>query len=561
MRKAVFCLLAAVLTACKAETSLLDALTKPPIDTTGGTGPVTGSATTQQRMVAMDQLQTVVNGLSPANFSGNTAFLVQLMNGMSQFAAAGSSSDGTVWGVFKGGMAVYIVAGASADDSPSENAVSAPSPLRATQPARLAVSPARSTTSSSPRAALEMRTAVFSTSAAAGNVPASEHYHLLNGLGSVFANTDPRVDIAAMLIANGYAVDPQADATLATLRSISGDGVFYLRTHGGMGSVHADVSTADTYALWTATDAMDSTAESGDTTLTGDLKAGRVVYMLFRNDRWNQASSLFPKNRHYGITDKFVQQYMSFSDNSFVYIDACRGGAQPSLIAAFHSKNASLVAGWTDNAVMGGMQLTAKYVFDRLLGANVFVPESPKQRPFDFGELRIDPQFGPGKTYGSTSGKASDGTPVNANLIFDSQGSFEMLAPSIANLTSADLDDELVIAGDFGTDPGAGNRTVTINDGSGEISLAVIDWEPAVIITDLKRTGSGSAGNVVVTVRGHHSNTRQLLAWNGTFHYTMKEVGSLTQTFDLDFQARVDPLDIRVQIAAAPVMPFLQGLH
>ena len=90
--------------------------------------------------------------------------------------------------------------------------------------------------------------------AAGGNVPASERYHLLNGLGSVFSGSDPRSDLASMLNSNGYS-GTQGDATVAALRSISGDGVFYLRTHGGMGSIHADVSTADTYAMWTASEA------------------------------------------------------------------------------------------------------------------------------------------------------------------------------------------------------------------------------------------------------------------------------------------------------------------
>jgi hypothetical protein len=380
----------------------------------------------------------------------------------------------------------------------------------------------------------------------------------LNGLGSVFANTDPRTDIAAMLIANGYAVDPKADATLPMLRSINGDGIFYLRTHGGSGSVNADVSTNDTYALWTATSAMDSTAEQSDATLTADLKAGRVVYMLFRDDRWSQAfPNLFPKERHYGITDKFVQQYMSFADNSFVYIDACRGGSQASLLAAFHAKNASVVAGWTENAVMGGQQQTANYVFDRLLGANVFDAENPKQRPFSFSALLQDPRFGSGKPYGATSFTASDSTVVEALLVFHPQGSgFEMLAPGISNLAADEAHDQLVIGGEFGSDPGQGNRTVTINDGSGEVALAVIDWKPYAITTDLKRTGPGSAGNVVVTVRGHHSNTRQLLAWKGSFHYVLSEVGSLTQAFDLDFQIRIDPLVGRLVIAERPVMTF-----
>ncbi len=364
-----------------------------------------------------------------------------------------------------------------------------------------------------------------------------------------------------MLNSNGY-TGTQSDATVAALRSISGDGVFYLRTHGGMGSIHADASTADTYALWTASEAMDSTAEKADAALTDDLKQGRVVYMLFRNDRLNQAfPSIFEKNRHYGITEDFVQQYMSFSENSFVYLDACRGAAQPTLIAAFHGKGASVVAGWTENAVILQLGPTAKYVFDRLLGANVFVPENPKQRPFEFGELSIDPKFGTGKTYGYTSATASDGTPINANLVFDSQGGgFQMLAPTILNVAADEQDDQLVVSGDFGDNPGSDGK-VTINDGSGEVALAVVEWQADHITTDLKRTGSGSAGNVVVTVRGHHSNTRQLLAWIGTMHYTMHEVGSLTQVFDLDFQARADPLEVRFQIAAHAVHAGSAGLR
>lgn len=542
-------LLATAPVACRQEGPVISGLPDFPIDTTGILGPVTGSSTLQQRMTALDQLQSVVNGLPVGKFAGNTTLLVQTMKAMPQFATAGAAPDGTVWGIFKGGIAVYIVAGGtpgtpSSDVANTVGVRSASIPPRAMAPgfaSRTFAPPPR------PSASLQQ--------AAGGNVPASERYHLLNGLGSVFSGSDPRSDLASMLNSNGYS-GTQGDATVAALRSISGDGVFYLRTHGGMGSIHADVSTADTYALWTASEALDSTAEKADALLTDDLKQGRVVYMLFRNDRWSQAfPSIFEKSRHYGITEDFVEQYMSFSENSFVYLDACRGAAQPTLISAFHGKGASVVAGWTENAVILQLGPTAKYVFDRLLGANVFVPENPKQRPFEFGELLIDPKFGTGKTYGYTSATASDGTPVNASLVFDSQGSgFQMLAPTILNVTADEADDQLFVAGDFGDNPGADGK-VTINDGSGEVALAVVEWKPDHIATDLKRTGPGSAGNVVVTVRGHHSNTRQLLAWSGTMHYTMHEVGSLTQVFDLDFQARADPLEVRLQIAAAPIMP------
>ncbi len=536
------------LAGCAVDRIGIPGLPNIPVDSTT---PVTGTATLQQRMSAMDGLQTIVNSLSSHSFDANTSVLVQAIQSLPQFAAAGSSADGTVWGMFKGGVMLYIVAGGSPNTPTATTAASNVISLGA-----LPRIPARAQ-------ALGWHAGqTFAPAAQAtttGLVPGAAKYHLLNGLGSVFSGSDPRSDIAAMLDANGYS-GTQGDATLPTLRTIAGDGVFYIRTHGGLGLIKSDVSTEPMYALWTATEALDSTAEKGDATLSDDLAQNRVVYMLFRNDRWNQAfPTIFEKTRHYGITEKFVQTYMSFAANAFVYLDACRGAAQPTLLSTFHGKNASVIAGWTDNAVILNMGPTAKYVFDRMLGANTFAPEDPAQRPFEFGELLGDPKFGPGNTYGYTAATASDGTPVNATLIFDKQGGdFSMLAPSILQVASDEADDQLVIAGDFGPDPGTDGK-VTIDDGSGPVALAVVKWTAATIMTDLKRTGAGSAGNVIVTLRGHHSNARQLLAWNGTLHYTMHEVGSLTQTFDLDFQARVDPLDIRFQIAQPPLLPLPPG--
>jgi len=136
-----------------------------------------------------------------------------------------------------------------------------------------------------------------------------------------------------------------------------------------------------------------------------DLTHQRVVYMLFRNDFWSQ-KGLSDPSRHYGITSNFISQYMSFADNSLVYVDAC-DGARDQVRDAFKNKNGSLFVGWNERAEIGVLGKTARYVFDRLLGANKFAPESPEQRPFGYDALKRDPKFVVNKRYGYSEASAT----------------------------------------------------------------------------------------------------------------------------------------------------------
>jgi len=138
---------------------------------------------------------------------------------------------------------------------------------------------------------------------------------------------------------------------------VKGDGIFYIRTHGGKASVHRDNSTFDFYGLWTSSEVLDPLVEEQDSSLVADLLQNRVVYMLFRNDFWNQPGRPFlEKNRHYGITRKFVAEYMSFADHSLVYVDACNGATFPQFRASF--KNASVFVAWDERTTMGAMRDT-----------------------------------------------------------------------------------------------------------------------------------------------------------------------------------------------------------
>ncbi|MEP6491899.1 MAG: hypothetical protein ABJF01_04435 [bacterium] len=497
---------------------------------------VGATTTSQQRMLAMDAVQLLINSLPPASFDANTKLLTEYLKALPQFVDVGSSADGTVWATFKGGQMMFIVDGA-------------PETPKATQAG----------TSSAPTLPPSLLPAAFvatraATAASPGTVPASAHFQLFNALGSYFSGSDPRSDIAAMLTANGY-TGTSEDATLAALRTVSGDGIFYYRAHGGSGTYQSPSGTQTVYALWTASEALDASQEANDQTLTVDLAAHRVVYMLFRDDRWSRGlPKLVEPARHYGITGDFVSRYMSFSANSLIYLDACNSSNHPELYSAF--KNASVVVGWDERALIELLGLSARYVFDRLLGSNTFAPEVPKQRPFEYDALPGDPKFGKPNAFGYSKAPAAGGGTIEAELhLKQIGGDFGILAPSISSLGLNGLTDELYVFGYFGADPGPDGK-LTINDGTGEVALAVASWTPTKITTVLPRKGTGSAGNVVVSVRGHKSNARQIVAWQGTLVYTESELGTLNQRFEMDVVARVDPQDTRIQIAKAPQLLF-----
>jgi hypothetical protein len=340
-------------------------------------------------------------------------------------------------------------------------------------------------------------------------------------------------------------------ALLPTLRSVANVGVFYFRTYHGSASFGPNDST-NTDALWTASPALDSAAEASDPFLPDDLKAHRVVYMLYRSGAWQAATPGLEPSRHYGITPSFVRTYMSsaLSENSLVYIDAS-GTGNPGI----WFPNASLGIGWQGSVAFDAAGRTASYVFDRLLGANVFAPENPKQRAFSYNALRADPKFGHGQLFGYSFYPLNVGAAAaEADLaMVPVKGQFALLAPGIMQVSADETQNFVIINGDFGPDPGPPDGKVTIDDGTGEIALAIFSWNPNEIKATLRQMGQGSAGNVVVIVRGHRSNARQLIAWQGTFTYTLKDAGSLTQTWQLDLRGRVDPQEIRVAPGQQPV--------
>lgn len=320
----------------------------------------------------------------------------------------------------------------------------------------------------------------------AAEVPGKPTYRVYMGLGDRF--TDPTGDLAAMLAANGYTSAGTGPATVAELRAVKDAGVFFIKTHGAR--LFTEKQGLPYYALFTATPYPMPVESRQD---IEDMLSRRLTIFdaLNRNTwPWTEGTA---EERHYAITPAFVSEYMTLAPNGFVMINACLSSAYPWLRDAFFAKGASLFAGWDGFVEGSASDQTARYVFDRLLGANKFRPESPPQRAFDYVALGPD-----------LIAKGLDHTamPVYgvANFRFFPQSpgaGVGLLAPSIKSIDfveNAIAGRQLILNGLFGARQG----TVFV----GSEAPAIRSWTADKIVTDLP-SGGGAA---VVAVDHHRSN-------------------------------------------------------
>jgi len=219
---------------------------------------------------------------------------------------------------------------------------------------------------------------------------------------------------------------------------------------------------------------------------------------------------------------------MSFAPNALVYIDACNS----STLSFFRNSfvGASVFIGWNERVLYTKIETTSQYVFDRLLGANLFDIPDPKQRPFAYTDLPSDPDFGPNQKYGYSQ----KGTII-ANLgFFKLQDDFAMLAPSIKNFELDEVNETMDIHGTFGPDPGDGNRTIVI----GTRNVVPESWTNDKISLKLKPEDKGE---VVVKINDIESNKVPLTSWKGEFVYTYQTLNpTLTQEVNLTMHFRGD---------------------
>lgn len=399
----------------------------------------------------------------------------------------------------------------------------------------------------------------------ATELPISNKVRILNGMGAGVSTAN--ANLSDWLIGKQGYVSSGGDMSLNSLRTIGGDGVLYIGSHGGV-----DDPDDTPFNIWTTSPTDDCeavatnhpNASCADPILEDDLKNDRVTGMLAKNS-FDPATKEFVIESHYAIyaTAFALKYWKHFGGNALVYIDTCDSQSSAQSVQEFKatlaSLGASVYAGWTDSQRTGDGIAVARFLFDRLLGANSFCPENGQpcalgsasppffaQRAFDWQQARSDMSIhGLGLSLIAEFGIESIG------------GSLGLLAPSISFMEVNEFggsSGQLTINGSFGTDPRTtgGTAVVTIGDEPAHIA----SWAHDHIIVDLDFSGPRSFGDVQVIARNHKSNVARLTQWiSDQYNTTISANGSLQLTEKHNLHFRADIRKYRTQIHSEPIEP------
>lgn len=445
-----------------------------------------GSIDTATRLAALSAIETFTGGLGADLTAAQAREQVRnFLADRPEFSKTGFSDDGCVWATFKDGRQFIYIANRLRESNDGEGI-----------------------------------NAVRHISRAAGDsLPKSSKVYSLTGVGTYLSNCCETV--GGWMASEGYTLPMAAGtpATLDNLRNIKGAGILYLSTHGGEGD--------GGFCITTVTRVTDAT--ENDPIIQQDMADGLITYAGVTLEVRLGGLLDGKIEKVYAITHKFIERYMTFSENSLVYFDAC--SSDDFLVrTACHKQGASLFVGWTAPVKNYIAVRNAQFIFDRLLGVNKNdEEEDPVQRPFDHPSVLADL-----KRRGWNVSPGSEGY-ANAEMVFaprPQSPEFGLLNPSIKYVDVKEEEKTLTLIGIFGHAQGK----VTV-DGA---ELAIRSWKPDEIVCTLPLTGAGSAGDVRVEVDGHKSNIRTLSEWKTVLHYEMTGPGSLKKQMEFRVRWRGD---------------------
>jgi hypothetical protein len=473
---------------------------------------------------AVDSIQAALHGLSPDSVA---SILFAFMNGRSEFSEVGREGT-SVWARFVDGP-IFAVANNRFPDDTVNVSDETEMVLPTTAIPKGFVVPKRlNQLEKQERKAKSNAVPQISTY----EMPESVDAYVINTLGSP-CFTSAVAKVRNLLGANGYSVATTEGTVPDLLTEIQNAGVFYIDAHG--------VGFLDTVgfhdgAVWTST----IPSHAGDSLFAGLLATEELIYLSAYD---LDSNGVCREHTRYAFTSKFVQNYMTFSENSLVFMNTCllAGGLNNQgfeLANAFMAAGASVYTGWSEKITASISDKAGEFLIDRMLGANAstLTPiESPKQRPFDITQLKTD-----------MHNRGFDVRPSNgAELTISKlQGSFELLAPSLRFVEVINYTDTLFLTGYFGSDPGPKGHVYV--DG---VEQTIYKWEPQYIWASIPQSGVGSSGPVTVIRDGdaqltpltqRKSNPVNLTDWYGTFTYTENNADSLRGKIEVHAHIRAD---------------------
>ncbi|MBI3924475.1 MAG: hypothetical protein HY319_02950 [Armatimonadetes bacterium] len=229
------------------------------------------------------------------------------------------------------------------------------------------------------------------------------------------------------------------------------------------------------YGLWTSTEVT----RAQDLLYREDLNRGRLVYYEAET---NQPDGSTSPETHYAITGSFVRHYLQFSQDSFVFINACSSNSDRFRRACL-DQGASAYAGWTLEVDDDLAYHAAAELFPLMAGDG----SSPGRDLADaMAELQVQ-------------GLDSD-VNSGARLVFTTApDTFGLLAPILESAARPGSGDRVELRGKFGSTAGR-----ILVDGA-EVPL-IGSWDPLLLECDAPQNSQ----SVAVEVNGLGSNSLPL---------------------------------------------------
>ena len=417
-------------------------------------------------------------------------------------------------------------------------------------------------------------------------LPGPGSAHLFNLFGAVEnLASDPRksnlllgVGLGDILQAANYNVineSPSAGVDVAYMRTAlsnaQDDAVIFTGAHGILyplqdGAITHFALALDQAAATTSDGKPDTVKEMNDSVLYSELYPpnGQPPMVIPVTAAYMTALGVQTQWR-YAITSAFVLKYMHFGENSVWYNAACSAYNTEFYEAAF-TNGLSVYLGWDNEVPRLSANTAARFLFDRMAGTNLYTqyPATPPTRAFNWpGVLTVMDGHSPPLDHVTYSSPDLKNTLVSTQLHGAvnnkaSSPNFGQFAPSIAVLTpggsynGAFTEKILAINGVFGSVPGS----VMV----GGQAATGVQWGAETITCDLPAPDqAGGAGDVVVTVNNHISNTVRLTAWQFNLHYSNtypfsngSASGSYTVSLTMQIWLRADIHKGRLSAADTP---------
>lgn len=476
----------------------------------------TGEPIPEARRVAiLSSIIAKADALPATDPAQDNQELARFLSGIPELRDVLVSADGCVWGQFLDGRQLTLVRNRPSNDQEPQLPPSLAQPEPSSGESAMATAGRVSLQATSSFRIPKSSKAFLLTHHSLGN----QIYHPLNWQSTP--------EMKSWFSDKGYETT-EGDSTLAALSGVRDAGVFYYEGHS------AFRPDKKKFILVTAS----TLSEPVSAEFQEDLQ-----YALILQPRAHTKA-------YYSITPDFIRKHMSFSADSLVFINGCTTATPEAneLHQAFFGQGASVFVGWTDSAGDFASWRAARYLFDRLLGANrsfhlLRSPdfrEDPPQRPFDLVSVVRAMQ---NHAIPLDQTQAS-GRPV-AQLAFLGNPSastrFNLLVPSLERMRVDESKEELQIVGLFDPEMPA---EVVVSDGQ---SFDIKNSTPVSgrqLFSPLAADGHPSAGRVSVLQDGRQGNTVPLSEWRVKgrlvrYFSVGQEQPSATYEFNLHFRTDV----------------------